>query len=58
MRKKKPKEIKGFCEWTKASVISNTWDTGCGNWFIIVGTTPEEKGYNFCPMCGKRLRSI
>lgn len=59
MNKKKPKEIKGICEWEKAPVIANTWDTGCGSWFIINnGFHPEEIGYNFCPMCGKKLRSI
>lgn len=56
-KKENMKEKVRTCKWTKAHTINNTWNTECGDYFIIDnGLTPKEKQINFCPICGKKVK--
>jgi hypothetical protein len=32
------------------------WQTGCGNEFQIIDSTPKENGMVYCPFCGKKIK--
>ena len=49
-----PKE----CPWVQEDDSSDTWDTGCGNRFVLNEGTPVDNGMRFCCYCGKALDSV
>jgi|694.fasta_scaffold28940_14 rubredoxin len=46
------------CEWTKDTHPDDGshYDTACGDaWCSILGGTPKQDNYSFCPSCGKPI---
>lgn len=41
------------CEWTQDS--DGTWNTECGQLFIVNDGTPEDNNMKFCAFCGEKL---
>jgi hypothetical protein len=49
-------KIKGdICVWSQDSDDGDTWDTGCGEHYIINDGTPEENNMKFCTFCGLKV---
>jgi hypothetical protein len=47
------------CEWKElANEFETTWDTLCGETFILIEGTPVENSMNFCPYCGKKVKQV
>ena len=44
-----------YCTWFQDG-DSDTWSTGCGNYFSINAGTPAENHFKFCAYCGKHLQ--
>ncbi len=46
-----------ICKWEQND--NGDWDAQCGEsllfMFVLIGGTPEENGFNFCPFCGAAL---
>lgn len=42
------------CTWTPDS--DGTWETSCGQAFVLIDGTPRDNGMNYCTYCGKPLR--
>lgn len=42
------------CKWIYDENY-DTWETGCGNMFILLEGTPEDNKMIFCPYCGKLI---
>jgi len=47
-----PNEI---CIWSQDDEDSDTWATGCGEYFVLNDGTPKENRFNYCYHCGKKL---
>ena len=43
------------CGWTRESEDSDTWATGCGEYFTINEGTPKDNQMKFCCYCGKEI---
>lgn len=44
------------CEWKEnESEYDTTWETSCGETFVLLEGTPEENGLKFCAYCGRKL---
>lgn len=41
------------CGWTHDD--DGTWETGCGNSFILLDDTPMENDMKFCCYCGRHI---
>jgi ribosome modulation factor len=41
-----------ICPWTH-NTHDSTWDTGCGEKWMLNDGTPTEHGVRFCHSCGK-----
>lgn len=44
----------GICVWWNDEE-SDTWETGCGNAFVLNEGPPAENKMKFCCFCGKKL---
>lgn len=44
-----------FCVWHNDPETDSTWETGCGNLFILNDGTPAENRMRFCCYCGRPL---
>jgi hypothetical protein len=44
------------CTWTEDD--DGPWDVECGNRFEFNEGGPPENGFDFCPYCGKKLKSV
>ena len=53
---KDTQEIGKKCRWQH--IEENDYQTTCNNLFTFLDGTPKEKGFEFCPYCGKRLTSF
>lgn len=48
-----------YCDWVQEEPAEDeTWETSCGNAYILLEGTPKENDYNFCPGCGRHVRQI
>jgi hypothetical protein len=45
------------CEW-KYDEEEDYYETSCGHLQIIMGGTPTENGYRFCPYCGRKIAEV
>jgi len=52
-----PYEKGGSCKW-EYDWRNDTWDTGCGDSFIVIDATPSQNGMRYCPYCGKVINEI
>lgn len=43
------------CAW-RLDHDTGSYDTDCGQKFLLDEGTPAENNFNFCPFCGKHLR--
>ena len=43
-------DVQQKCEWTEDS--DGTWNTDCGNSFVLNEGKPDDKNMNFCLFCG------
>jgi hypothetical protein len=41
------------CEWTEDS--DGTWNSACGNSFVLNDGKPEDNNMKFCLFCGGKL---
>lgn len=46
------------CEWVndEGGDFDDTWDTECGNAFVLNEGTPKENDMNYCAYCGGKLK--
>lgn len=44
------------CAWTQDR--DGTWDTSCGNRFVVSEGNPSDNDMKFCCYCGKTLCEI
>ena len=54
----RPKPAADFCEWTKDTHPDDGshYETACGDaWCSVMGGTPKQDNYSFCPSCGKPI---
>ena len=42
------------CTWTYDEDL-DTWDTECGESFVVTNGTPAENKMRFCPYCGSPI---
>ena len=47
----------GICRW-KYDEIQDSWETDCGNDFVLMNGTPADNRMQYCPYCGYRLEVI
>lgn len=47
-----PKEFR-TCVWSEDE--DGTWETECGNAFVIEAGSPTENDFRFCTYCGAEL---
>lgn len=40
------------CDWTEED---DGWETDCGNMYVIIEGTPEERGMRTCIFCNRPL---
>jgi hypothetical protein len=49
-----------ICIWKKDDPLcyseDDSWDTSCGDKFLLIEGTPKENKFFFCPNCGKRIK--
>lgn len=43
-------DVQQKCEWTEDS--DGTWNTDCGNSFVLNEGKPDDNNMNFCLFCG------
>ena len=43
------------CTWTYDEDL-DTWDTECGESFVVTNGTPAENSMRFCCYCGKPIK--
>lgn len=43
------------CRWFQDGTDSDTWQTGCGSYFMINDGTPSENNMAHCAYCGRHL---
>ena len=46
------------CEWRLCDEEANVYDTSCRNPHILIEGTPQENNYEFCPYCGKKIKTV
>jgi hypothetical protein len=52
-------EEKSTCQWHQdGDPDSETWATGCKQYFTIIEGTPTENHFKFCCYCGKPLEEL
>ena len=44
------------CTWTEDA--DGNWHTGCQQIHIIIGGSPPENGYVYCPYCGSKIKEV
>ena len=42
------------CFW-KYCEFEESWDTSCGESFMVLDDTPSKNGMKYCPFCGGKL---
>ena len=47
-----------MCEWRLCDEEANVYDTSCRNPHILIEGTPQENNYEFCPYCGKKIKTV
>lgn len=48
-----------YCDWEQDDPSEDeTWETACGNLYILLEGTPKGNDYNFCPGCGRHIREV
>ena len=47
-----------MCEWRLCDEEANVYDTSCRNPHILIGGTPQENNYEFCPYCGRKIKTV
>ena len=46
------------CKWTaEEDQDAGTWETECGEEFVITDGDPQLNGMKFCTYCGKKLKT-
>lgn len=47
-----------YCDWKQTDLggDDDSWNTACGNKFLLIEGRPKENDYNFCPGCGRHIR--
>ena len=46
------------CQWTLEEICEGTWETSCGQVFLLVEGTPKDNGMQYCCYCGKTLTEL
>jgi len=55
---KKP-SVREECEWKEVEEYEGeSWETSCGENFVLPDGTPEENKINYCHHCGKKVKVI
>ena len=49
------KAMPAICIWSEDEPDYSTWETSCGNTFMLEAGTPRENEMIFCPYCGRLL---
>ena len=44
------------CRWSDDA--DGTWETGCGQSFIVTEGKPDENDMRFCCYCGRRIEQV
>jgi len=55
-REAKKNEVKLICKW-KYTEPECAWEAECGGMFSFIDGGPRENKYNYCPRCGKLIKS-
>lgn len=48
-----------YCSWKQDLPNvweDDSWNTNCGDKFILIEGSPKENNFNFCPNCGRRIK--
>ena len=46
------------CEWELSDDDYNLYETSCGNLQILMGGSPIDNKYLYCPYCGKKIKVV
>jgi hypothetical protein len=58
MTSKAKKKSLVVCGWVRESEDSDTWATGCGEYFTLNEGTPKENKMEFCCFCGNTIEEL